>query len=476
VNAPDAISNRTWDELAVGDEAAIEHGVTARDLYLFAHASGNLNPLHMPETDIDGDGVIDTVAPSMWLGALVSGVLGNVLPGAGTLYRSQMLDFVGHAHIGDTLRISVRLAEKLDRPRAAFDARVCQRDGTLVAFGRAEVDAPLHRVLTSAHELPALLLDQHDHFARLIAIAAAQPAMPTAVVCPDDANSLGGALLAMRQGLIVPLLIGARDRIEQAARDLGADLAGIEIIDIADHSHAAARAVELVHEQRVRAIMKGNVHSDELLGQVVKKDGGLRAGRRISHVFVLDVASLGHPLFISDAAINVAPDLATKADITQNAIDLARACGLVLPRVAVLSAVETVNFGIPSSMDAAILAKMADRGQITGGIVDGPLAMDNAIDAGAARTKKLVSPVAGAAQVLVVPNLEAGNMLAKQLTFVSHARSAGLVVGARVPVMLTSRADDDQARLASCALAQLYDHFRREGRPAPGLEAVEVAQ
>jgi phosphate butyryltransferase len=212
--------------------------------------------------------------------------------------------------------------------------------------------------------------------------------------------------------------------------------------------------------------MKGNLHSDDLLAQVVRKDGGLRAGRRISHVFVLDVPTLPHPLFISDAAINIAPDLATKVDIVQNAIDLALACGVDQPRVGVLSAVETVNLSIPSSMDAAILAKMADRGQIRGGIVDGPLAMDNAIDPAAAAAKKLVSPVAGAVQVLVVPNLEAGNMLAKQLTFVSRAQPAGLVVGAAVPVMLTSRADNDQARLASCALAQLYDHYRRHGRSA----------
>ena len=221
-----------------------------------------------------------------------------------------------------------------------------------------------------------------------------------------------------------------------------------------------AKAVAMVNEKKVRAIMKGNVHSDELLAQVVKREGGLRGKRRISHVFVLDVPTLNEPLFISDAAINIAPDLTTKVDIVQNAIDLARACGLEQPRVAILSAVETVNVNIPSSMDAAILAKMADRGQITGGIVDGPLAMDNAIDLMAAQTKHLESPVAGRAQVLIVPNLEAGNMLAKQLTFVSHAQPAGLVLGARVPVMLTSRADNERARLFSCALALLYDAFK----------------
>ncbi|NLY26044.1 MAG: bifunctional enoyl-CoA hydratase/phosphate acetyltransferase, partial [Alcaligenaceae bacterium] len=246
----------------------------------------------------------------------------------------------------------------------------------------------------------------------------------------------------------------------EAAREGGLNLDGVTIIAIEDHREAAAKAVAMVNEKKVRAIMKGNVHSDELLAQVVKREGGLRGKRRISHVFVLDVPTLNEPLFISDAAINIAPDLTTKVDIVQNAIDLARACGLEQPRVAILSAVETVNVNIPSSMDAAILAKMADRGQITGGIVDGPLAMDNAIDLMAAQTKHLESPVAGRAQVLIVPNLEAGNMLAKQLTFVSHAQPAGLVLGARVPVMLTSRADNERARLFSCALALLYDAFK----------------
>jgi phosphotransacetylase/acyl dehydratase len=467
MNAPaEGRPNRTWDELALGDTAQIERTVTPRELYLFAHASGNLNPMHLPGVDVDGDGTVDTVAPSMWVASLVSAVLGNVLPGSGTLLRSEHSEFRTRAHVGDVLHVAVHLVDKPERPRAVFETSVRRADGELIASGRAEVDAPLQRVLTDPAALPTLLLDEHDHFARLIDAAAALPPMPTAVVCPDDANSLGGALLSMRRGLIEPLLLGDRARIEAAARAAGVDISALVVEDLPDHGKAAARAVALVHEGRVRAIMKGNLHSDELLAQVVKKDGGLRAGRRISHVFVLDVPTLDHPLFISDAAINIAPDLATKADIVQNAIDVALACGVPRPRVAVLSAVETVSLNIPSSMDAAILAKMAERGQIVGGIVDGPLAMDNAMDLGAARAKKLDSPVAGAAQVLIVPNLEAGNMLAKQLTFVSRAQPAGLVVGARVPVMLTSRADNDQARLASCALAQLYDAYRRDGRPA----------
>jgi len=466
--------NRTWDELQVGDEATLERQVMARDLYLFAHASGNLNPMHLPGTDLDGDGISDAVAPSMWVAALVSNVLGNLLPGAGTLMQRQQLDFGERARVGDRLRVSVRLLRKLQMPRALFEVKVRHADGHIVAEGQTEVDAPLHTVVTAAAELPALLLDEHDHFAHMIELAAKLPPMPTAVVCPDDANSLGGALLSRQRGLIVPLLIGRRTAIEEAAAVAGLDLGGLEILDEPQVERAAARAVALVHEGRVRAVMKGNLHSDDLLAQMVRKDGGLRAGRRISHVFVLDVPTLPYPLFISDAAINIAPDLATKVDIVQNAIDLALACGVEQPRVGVLSAVETVNLNIPSSMDAAILAKMAERGQIRGGIVDGPLAMDNAIDPAAAAAKKLNSPVAGAVQVLIVPNLEAGNMLAKQLTFVSRAQPAGLVVGAAVPVMLTSRADNDQARLASCALAQLYDHYRRTGRSALADDAMAL--
>ncbi|SPB13762.1 bifunctional enoyl-CoA hydratase/phosphate acetyltransferase [Caballeronia novacaledonica] len=459
-------SNKTWDELREGDEASVERKVAERDIVLFSHASGNLNPMHMPGVDVDGDGRSDTVAPSMWLGSLVSAVLGNLLPGAGTLLVSQNFEFGERARVGDTLRVSVRVVEKHDRPRAVLDTRVTLADGRVVAQGRAEVIAPTHRVVTNESDRPALLMDEHEHFERLIDIAASLPSLPTAVVWPDDPNSLRGTLLSMRRGLITPVLIGSRARLEAAAAECGEQLGDVLVIDAPDHDAAAMKAVQLVHSGEVRAIMKGNVHSDELLAHVVKKDGGLRAGRRISHVFVLDVPTLDHPLFVSDAAINIAPDLPTKADIVQSAIDLARACGVPQPRVAVLSAVETVNVSIPSSMDAAILAKMADRGQITGGLVDGPLAMDNAIDAAAARSKKIVSQVAGAAQVLIVPNLEAGNMLAKQLTFVSRAQPAGLVVGARVPVMLTSRADNDHARLASCAVAILYEHWRREGESA----------
>jgi phosphotransacetylase/acyl dehydratase len=456
-----ALKNTTWDELSVGQTAQIERHVTANDLVVFAHASGNTNPIHMPKTDHNQDGSVDeAVAPSLWVGSLVSSVLGVVLPGSGTLYREQSFTFLGRAHLGDRLIVSVKCIEKKPKPLAVFETRVSTTAGKLILEGVAEVEAPLVTVVTQHKDLPLLLVDEHDHFGELIERCQQLPPMPTAVVCPDDKNSLGGALLSRDEGLIIPVLIGAAEKIREAALALKADLTGVTIIDIADHGAAAERAIAMANAKEVRAVMKGNIHSDELLAQIVKKEGGLRTSRRISHVFAMDVPTQKTILFISDAAINIAPDLLTKVDITQNAIDLARACGIDKPKVGILAAVETINVNMPSTLDAAALSKMAERGQIKGGIVDGPLAMDNAMDMEAARTKGITSLVAGRAEVLIVPNLEAGNMLAKELTFVARAEAAGLVVGAKVPIMLTSRADNDKARLASCALAQLYDHWR----------------
>lgn len=456
---PATIRNVPWDELRVGDTASIERKASEQDFYLFAHVTGNINPTTLP-----GNEEAPPLAPSMWVGSLISAVLGNRLPGPGTMYRMQNLAFHERVHIGDKLTVTVRCTSKGIKPFAIFETEVTKDGGIPVATGTAEVEVPLVAIEADVRKLPELILDEHDHFGALVSCAAHLPPMPTVVVAPDDRNALGGAVLSARKGLIVPILVGNARAIESAAVELGADISGYRLIDIEGHHEAAEKAVELVHTGEARAIMKGNIHSDLLLAQVVKKDGGLRGSRRISHAFVLDVPTLDHLLFISDAAINIAPDLTTKVDIIQNAIDLAMACGLQKPRVGVLSAVETVNVNIPSTLDAAVLSKMAERGQITGGIVDGPLAMDNAIDVEAARTKGITSLVAGRAEILVVPNLEAGNMLAKELTFVARAEAAGLVLGAKVPVMLTSRADNDRARLASAALAQLYDYWRRTGK------------
>ena len=306
---------------------------------------------------------------------------------------------------------------------------------------------------------------QHEKYERLVDATKGLAALVTAVAHPCDESSLRGALEAAEAGLIVPVFIGPSERIRSLARSLRLDLEGVEIID-APHSKAAAdQAVEVVRTGKAELLMKGSLHSDELLSAVAKRETGLRTGRRISHVFVMDVPTHPQTLFITDAAVNIAPDLDAKRDIVQNAIDLFVGLGLGTPKVAILSAVETVTSSIPSTIEAAALCKMAERGQITGGELDGPLAFDNAISPEAARIKGIKSPVAGQAQILVVPDLEAGNMLAKNLTFLSNADAAGIVLGARVPIILTSRADNLRTRMASCAVAVLLAHSRRVKEP-----------
>jgi phosphate acetyltransferase len=309
-------------------------------------------------------------------------------------------------------------------------------------------------------------ISKHD---RLIARAQAVEPASTIVAHPCDETSLRGALEAAGLGLIRPILVGPEAKILAVAKAHGISLDGIEIVD-APHSHAAAeRAVALVREGKGELMMKGSLHTDELMREVTASATGLRTDRRISHVFVMDVPGHEDTLFITDAAINIFPDLDTKRDIVQNAIDLWNGIGGEQPRVAILSAVETVTTKIPSTIEAAALCKMAERGQITGGLLDGPLAFDNAIDPEAARIKGIVSPVAGRGQILVVPDLEAGNMLAKNLTFLAHADAAGIVLGARVPIILTSRADSVRTRLASCAVATLYAAARRKSAPIPAV-------
>jgi len=304
-------------------------------------------------------------------------------------------------------------------------------------------------------------------YERLIAEAKKVPAARTIVVHPCDETSLRGAIDAAEAGLIIPLLVGPVAKIKNVAREYKIDISRYEIVDVPHSDAAAAKAVELIRAGQGEMLMKGSLHTDELMRAVTAANTGLRTARRISHVFVMDVPTHPETLFITDAAINIFPDLDAKHDIVQNAIDLFTAVGLGKPRVAILSAVETVTSKIPSTIDAAALCKMADRGQITGAVLDGPLAFDNAIDLEAARIKGIHSPVAGQAQILVVPDLEAGNMLAKNLIYLAKADSAGLVLGARVPIVLTSRADSVRSRMASCAVAVLYAAARRAKAPVP---------
>ena len=448
--------NRIFTELQPGETAELRRLITPDDLYVFAAASGNYNPMHLPSEDINGDGKPENVAPGMFVASLISAVLGTMLPGPGTLYRRQVVDFHSRAHAGEELLCRVRVLSKTEDGSVALETEVIRpADGALILSGTAEVLAPQEKFDRDDIEVPGLVVQRHRHFEALVERVKALKALPVAVVCPDDPNSLGGAVLAAKEGIITPILIGDAAKIRATADAIGESIEGFEVIDVIGDPEAALQACKLVHEGRASAVMKGHLHTDDLLKPMLDKTFGLRVGRRFTHVFVMDVPGRPEPVMVTDAAINIAPDLATKVDITQNAIDLALALGME-PRVGVLSAVETVNPAIQSSIDAALLSKMAERGQIKGGLVDGPLAMDNAVDIGAARTKGIGGGVAGKANILVVPGIDAGNMLAKQLSFISHAEGAGLVLGARVPVILNSRSDSPMSRLASAAVAALH--------------------
>ena len=449
--------NKTYDEIKIGDTASLTRTAREEDFLIFANVSGNLNPLHLAAYASDEKDLPETFAPGLWVGSLVSAILGNHLPGAGTVYRRQTLEFADMCRAGDELYVEATVIDKLPDNIIRLDTKVVrQTDKTLILSGQAEVYAPTKKFQFDALQAPGLILDRHPHFEQVIEKAQQLDPLVTAVVAPEETMSLGGALLAHRKGIITPILIGNAKKIQAAAGELGQSLKGLEIVDELDHARAASKAVDFIADGLAGALMKGHLHTDDLLRAALRKDRGLRAGRRFTHVFVMDVPGLSHPLLVTDAAINIQPDLKTKADIVQNAIDVAISIGIEVPKAGVLSAVETVNPDIPSSMDAALLSKMADRGQIRGGVVDGPLAMDNAVDLAAAHTKGITSEVAGHAEILVVPNLDAGNMLAKELAYISHAEPAGLVLGARVPIILNSRSDGDMARLASCAIAALH--------------------
>ena len=463
----DLIENRTFDEIALGESASLERTVTKQDIELYATVSGDANPTHLDEAFAQQAKFKGTVAHSMLSAGLISSVLGNLLPGAGTVYLTQELRFAAPVHAGDTITVTVTAKEKRAEGRIVrFDCSCTNQDGQTVLDGVATVIAPAEKFSAPAITLATASVQRHDSYRRLLDHADKIPPIPCAVAHPCDESSLRGAIEAAAARLMIPILVGPATKIRGLAQQFGLDIGQLELVDM-PHSHAAAaKAVELVRAGKAELLMKGSLHTDELMAEVVAKGTGLRTGRRISHVFIMDVPTYSFPLFVTDAAINILPDLATKVDIVQNAIDLHLGLGLGEPRVAILSAVETVNPKIPGTLDAAALCKMADRGQIKGGILDGPLALDNAISPEAARIKGIVSPVAGQAQILVVPDLEAGNMLAKNLSFMANADAAGIVLGARVPIILTSRADNVRTRMASCAVAALYAHARRAAATA----------
>jgi phosphate acetyltransferase/phosphate butyryltransferase len=468
----EVLRNRTFDEIAVGDRASIERTLTASDIQLFAAMSGNVNPQHLDAEFAASTRFQGVIAHGMWGAALISAVLGTHLPGPGTIYLGQTLEFHAPVRVGDTLTITVSVASRDEaKHRLVLECTCVNQSGKTVISGKATVLAPTERIERPRNALPQVRISlQHgDELVRFLQYVRPLGRIRMAVVHPCDAVSLSAALDARAAGLVEPVLIGPRARLQVLAQQSGVSLGEVAIEDV-PHSHAAAaRAVELALKGEVEALMKGSLHTDELMAPVVKS--ALRTERRMSHCFLMQTPAYPRPFIITDAAINIAPTLLDKADIVRNAVDLAHAFGVARPRVAILAAVETVNPSMPATLDAAALCKMADRGQIAGAVLDGPLAFDNAVSAAAARTKGIVSDVAGAADILVVPDLESGNMLAKQLEHLGGAASAGIVVGARVPIVLTSRADTREARIASCGVALVVARraaHQRTGEPHGG--------
>jgi len=458
------IENRTYDEIAIGDHAQLVRTLKPNDIHLFAAVSGDVNPTHVdPEFARSGQ-FREVVGHSMWGSTLFSTILGTEFPGPGTVYVSQSLKYWRPVSIGDTLNVVVTCREKFDHNNhIIFECLATNQDGLKVIDGSAEVLAPTEKIKRPRVNLPEVTSsDKELRYQHLVSLTDGLAPIPIAVAHPCDRESLGGPLQAMEEGLVIPVLVGPEAKIRAVAEEEGFSLDGVRIVDV-PHSHAAAeKAVEMARTGEVEALMKGSLHTDELMSAVVSKAGGLRTERRISHVFIAEVPTYSHPLLITDAAINIEPSLEDKVDIIQNAIELAQTMGLTEPKVAILSAVETVTSKLRSTIEAAALCKMADRGQIKGGLLDGPLAFDNAISIVAAKTKGIHSPVAGNADILVVPDLESGNMVAKQLEYLADAVLAGVVLGARVPIVLTSRADTAETRAASCAIAQLMAHQRRK--------------
>ncbi|MGA2639192.1 bifunctional enoyl-CoA hydratase/phosphate acetyltransferase [Methylocella sp.] len=450
------IENRTFDELTVGETASSSHLVTQRDIDLFSTVTGDVNPAHVDPAYAETDMFHHIIIQGMWGAGLISAVLGTKLPGPGTIYLGQNLHFTRPVSIGDTITATLTVKEKKpEKGDVTLDCVCANQRGEAVITGTAYTRAPREKIRRRRVTLPRVEVDRHDAMRAILARAAGGAPVATAVVYPVDPASLLAALDAAKAGLIAPVLIGPAVRIADVAKAAGADISALRLIDAPDARAAAARAVALARAGEVALLMKGDLHTDEMMHPVVVSETGLRTARQISHVYLLDVPDYPRSLLLTDVAINIRPTLAEKVGIVQNAIDLAHVIGIALPRVAILAAVEIVSARMPSTIDAAALCKMAERGQIIGGVLDGPLAFDNAINEAAAGEKHIVSPVAGRADILVVPDLEAGNMLAKQLTFLSGAEAAGVVLGARVPIILTSRADSAPTRLASCALGVL---------------------
>ena len=453
------ITSKTYDEIKVGDSAKLTRTLTRQEIQLFATVTGDMNPAHVDEAYAKTDIFHQIVGHGMWTGSMFSVLLGMQLPGPGTIYLNQTLKFLKPVHLGDTVTASVKAIAKDDKhKRITFETLCINQNGEHVVEGEALALAPSEKISWKVLPLPKVQVKTaaHNYEQWLMSKIVGLKPLKVAVVHPVDVLSLSGAVESAKAGIIDPVFVGPEAKIHKAALDAHIDLSPYQIVATPHSNAAATTAVEMARAGKVEAIMKGKLHTDELMEAIVDKVNGLRTSRRMSHVFILDVPSYPKPLFLTDVAINIKPGLMEKKDIVQNAIDLFTLLGLGTPKVAILSAVETVTEKLPSTLDATALCKMAERGQITGGILDGPLAFDNAVSYEAAAIKGINSSVAGDADILVAPDIESGNMLYKELRYFSGAQGAGMVLGAKVPIILTSRAGDSENRVVSSALALLY--------------------
>ena len=465
----ESLKNVLFDEIRVGDTVTVSRNLTGMEVEALALAGGDVDAFHIAENGQQGADGLEVA--SVGAEALLSGLLHRRLPGPGTDIVAQDLHFDGRLHTGDELVATVTAKTKRDEGRqVVFDCKVRSGNHDLVT-GNVTVRAPEQRLDYGEVGTPSIILRRTDKYAKLMRACESLSPVPCAVVYPCSHDALLGPVEAAKHDLITPILVGPEKEIRAAAQAGGVDLSACKIVDVEHSKAAAAKAVELARIGEVQALMKGSLHTGELLGAVVASANGLRTDRRISHVFVMDVPAYPRVLLITDVAVTIQPTLEDKVDILKNAIELAHVMGKTKPKVAILSAEESVNPKIPSTMEAAVLCKMADRGKFEDAVIDGPLAFDTAISEEAAQIKKIKSPVAGKVDILLVPNLEAGNMLAKQLQYLAGADAAGIALGARVPIVLTSRADNVRTRLASAALMKLVAHAKfqpaKPGAPKP---------
>ena len=460
------ITNKTFDEIHIGDSARMERMLTKQDIDLFGLLSGDMNPTHF--SDEYALMLLERhklVGHSMWGGALISSLLAADHFARGGSSEAAFAHLRKSVELDDTLTITVTATSKNAADGSVvFDCRAVNQRGEDIITGVARVKAPTRKPTDAGSPYATMQLRRKTVFKKLIDYVDDWEPIPVAVCHPCSKEALEGAIDSARANLIDPILVGPEAKIRALSESLNLDIGPYRLVGALHSNDAAAKAVALCRSGEAEALMKGSLHTDELMSAVVPSATGLRSERRISHVFVMDVPTYPRPLFITDAAINIYPTLEDKVDILKNAIQLAHALQIPQPKVAILSAMETVNPKIPATIEAAALCKMADRGQIDGAVIDGPLAFDNAISKEAALIKGIHSAVAGEADILLVPDLEAGNMLAKQLAYLGKADLAGIVLGARVPIILTSRADSAEARLASCAVAVAFAHWLRENQ------------